>query len=54
MRRIINISDAYYRDGNKDLMYDLIAGYVNERIDEYLRILSICDDKLDNYYSKLK
>ena len=32
--------DAYYRDGSAEAMTDLIAGYVNERLDEYLEILS--------------
>ena len=32
--------DAYYRDGDAGAMTDLIAGYVNERLDEYLKILS--------------
>ena len=32
--------DAYYRDGDADAMTDLIAGYVNERLDDYLRVLS--------------
>lgn len=31
--------DAYYRDGSADAMIELIAGYVNERLDEYLEIL---------------
>lgn len=31
--------DAYYRDGDADKMTDLIAEYVNERLDEYLRVL---------------
>ena len=31
--------DAYYRDGNVDVMVNLIAGYVNERLDEYLEII---------------
>lgn len=31
--------DAYYRDGSAEAMTDLIAGYVNERLDEYLGIL---------------
>ena len=31
--------DAYYRDGNDNKMTDLIAGYVNERFDDYLRVL---------------
>ena len=32
--------DAYYRDGSDEAMTDLIAGYVNERLDEYLEILT--------------
>lgn len=32
--------DAYYRDGNAGAMTDLIAGYVSERLDEYLEILT--------------
>lgn len=32
--------DAYYRDGNAEIMTELIAGYVNERLDEYLKILT--------------
>ncbi len=32
--------DAYYRDGDAEAMTDLIAGYVNERLDEYLEILA--------------
>lgn len=31
--------DTYYRDGNAETMTDLIAEYVNERLDEYLEIL---------------
>lgn len=31
--------DTYYRDGNAEAMTDLIAGYVNDRLDEYLEIL---------------
>lgn len=31
--------DAYYRDGSAEAMTELIAGYVNERLDEYLKIL---------------
>lgn len=31
--------DAYYRDGSAEVMTDLIAGYVSERLDEYLEIL---------------
>lgn len=32
--------DAYYRDGSAEAMTELIAGYVNERLDEYLEILT--------------
>ena len=32
--------DAYYRDGSAEAMTELIAGYVNDRLDEYLKILS--------------
>ena len=32
--------DAYYRDGDAGAMIDLVAGYVNERLDAYLEILS--------------
>ena len=32
--------DAYFRDGNAEEMTELIAGYVNERLDEYLEILA--------------
>ena len=32
--------DAYFRDGNAEEMTELIAGYVNERLDEYLVILT--------------
>ena len=32
--------DAYYRDGSADAMIELIAEYVNERLDEYLEILA--------------
>lgn len=32
--------DAYYRDGSAEAMTDLIAGYVNDRLDEYLDILT--------------
>lgn len=31
--------DAYYRDGNASPMVKLIAGYVEERLDMYLRVL---------------
>ena len=39
-KRYYDAFDAFYRDGNADAMVDLIAGYVNERLDEYLRVLS--------------
>ena len=32
--------DAYFRDGNAEEMTELIAGYVNEQLDEYLEILT--------------
>lgn len=32
--------DEYYRNGNANKMIDLIAGYVNERLDDYLRVLN--------------
>jgi len=38
-KRYYDAFDAFYRDGNADAMVDLIAGYVNERLDEYLRVL---------------
>ncbi len=39
-RKYYDAFDAYYRDGSADAMIDLIAGYVNERLDEYLMILA--------------
>ena len=38
-RRYYDAFDAFYRDGDAGVMTDLIAGYVNERLDEYLAIL---------------
>ena len=32
--------DAYYRDGDAGAMIDLLAGYVNERLDAYLETLT--------------
>ena len=32
--------DSYYRDGDAGAMIDLVAGYVNERLDMYLETLS--------------
>lgn len=39
-RRYYDAFDAYYRDGDAAAMINLIAEYVNERLDAYLRILS--------------
>ena len=39
-RRYYDAFDAYYRDADVTAMINLIAGYVNERLDAYLRILS--------------
>lgn len=39
-RKYYDAFDAYYRDNNATVMVELIAGYVNERLDEYLKILS--------------
>ena len=39
-RKYYDAFDAYYRDGDADVMTGLIAGYVDERLDEYLKILS--------------
>ena len=33
--------DEYYRNGNADKMTDLIAGYVNERLEDYLTVLNV-------------
>ena len=35
--------DSYYRDGDAGAMVDLVAGYVNERLDAYLKTLSACE-----------
>ena len=43
-KRYYDAFDTYYRDGDAGKMIDLIAEYVNARLDEYLFILSI-DDK---------
>ena len=32
--------DEYYKNGKANKMTELIAGYVNERLDDYLRVLS--------------
>ena len=39
-KRYYDAFDAYYRDGDAGVMIDLMAEYVNERLDEYLNILS--------------
>lgn len=39
-KRYYDAFDAFYRDGDTGAMIDLIAEYVNERLDEYLQILS--------------
>ena len=38
-KRYYDAFDAYYRDGNPETMTELIAGYVEERLDQYLEIL---------------
>ena len=39
-RKYYDAFDAYYRDGDATAMTELIAGYVNERLDEYLKVLT--------------
>lgn len=39
-KRYYDAFDAYYRDGNAGEMIHLIAGYVDERLDEYFRVLN--------------
>lgn len=39
-KRYYDAFDAYYRDGNADDMINLIAGYVDERLEEYFRVLN--------------
>ncbi len=39
-RKYYEAFDAYYRDGDAGVMVNLIAGYVNERFDTYLELLS--------------
>ncbi len=38
-KRYYDAFDAYYRDNNRDPMTDLIAEYVETRLDEYLKVL---------------
>lgn len=40
-RKYYDAFDAYYRDGDASVMIGLIAGYVNERLEEYLKILDM-------------
>ncbi len=35
--------DEYYKNGKASKMIELIAGYVNERLDDYLRVLGAAD-----------
>ena len=39
-KRYYDAFDAYYRDGDAGKMIDLIAEYVDKRLDEYLAVLS--------------
>lgn len=38
-KRYYDAFDVYYRDGNAETMVELIAEYVDQRLDEYLRVL---------------
>lgn len=38
-KRYYDAFDAYYRDNDATLMINLVAGYVNERLDAYLQLL---------------
>lgn len=38
-KRYYDAFDAFYRDGNADEMINLIAGYVDERLNEYFMVL---------------
>ena len=38
-KRYYDAFDAYYRDGNSSAMSNLIAEYVNKRLDEYFAVL---------------
>ena len=38
-KRYYDAFDAYYRDGSADAMVEMIAEYVDERLDEYLEVL---------------
>ena len=39
-KRYYDAFDAFYRDNDAGVMIDLIAEYVDERLDEYLAVLS--------------
>ena len=39
-KRYYDAFDAYYKDGNANKMIDMIAEYVNERLDDYLAVLN--------------
>ena len=43
-KRYYDAFDAYYRDGDAGAMIDLIAEYVDERLDQYLTVLSHDND----------
>lgn len=38
-KRYYDAFDEYYKNGGAAAMTDLVAGYVNERLDDYLRVL---------------
>lgn len=38
-KRYYDAFDKYYKNGSAAAMTDLVAGYVNERLDDYLRVL---------------
>ena len=40
-KRYYDAFDAFYRDGNAEKMIDLIAEYVDERLDQYLEVLEV-------------
>jgi len=42
-RKYYDAFDAYYRDGDASAMVGLIAGYVSERLSQYLEILTAAD-----------
>ena len=44
-KRYYDAFDAFYRDGDAGVMIDLIAEYVNARLDEYLSVLEEINKK---------